>query len=82
MFYIWSGVGFSKEKVGDDSDREKYICMNIGSENYHLSGTTCAYEGVKVPFLVEFSEGGGISGHIIMNVLRYLYALKSYQNDR
>ena len=37
---------------------------------------------VKVPFIYEFPEGGGISGHIITNLLKHLDDLKLYDNDR
>ena len=36
----------------------------------------------KFPCLVKFSEGGGISGHILTNVLRHFDDLKLYENDR
>ena len=35
----------------------------------------------KVPCIFNFSEGGGISGHIITNILRHLDYLKWYEND-
>ena len=54
--------------------------MNIESEKYHPGGPSCNYKGGKVSCLVEFSEGGYISGHIITNVLRNLDALKLYEN--
>ena len=38
-------------------------------------------KGVKVPYIVEFSEGGGISGHIPINVITHIDALKLYEND-
>ena len=55
--------------------------MNVGSDKYHPDGPTCTYKEGKVPCLVEFSEGGGISGHILTNIPRRLYALKLYDND-
>ena len=33
-------------------------------------------------FIVEFSECGDISGHILMNLLRHLNYLKLFDNDR
>ena len=56
--------------------------MNVGSGKYHSSGPSCTCRGKKVPCLVEFSERGGISGHIITKVLRQLDDLKLYDNDR
>ena len=56
--------------------------MNIESDKYHPGGPNCTYKGGKVSCLVEFSEGGYISGHIITNVLRNLDALKLYENYR
>ena len=50
--------------------------MNVGSEKYHPGGPSCNYKGKKVPCIVEFSEGGGISGHIITNILNHLDAIK------
>ena len=35
-----------------------------------------------VPCLVKFSEGRGISGHILTNALRHLDYLKLYDNNR
>ena len=55
--------------------------MNVGYDKYHPVGPTCTYKGKKVPCLVEISMGGGTSGHILMNLLRYLDALKLYEND-
>ena len=55
--------------------------MNVGSGKYHPGGPLCTYKGKNVPCLVKFFEGGGISGHILANVLRHLYALKLYDND-
>ena len=37
---------------------------------------------VKVPFISEFPEGRGISGHILTNILKHLDDLKLYDNDR
>ena len=56
--------------------------MNVGSVKYHPGGPNCTYKGEKVPSLVEFSEGGGISGHILTNLLMHLDDLKFYDNDR
>ena len=56
--------------------------MNVGSSKYHPCGPTFTYKVGKVPCLVEFSEVGGISGHIITNVLRHFYYLKLYDNYR
>ena len=56
--------------------------MNIGSGKYHPGGPTFNYKGGKFPCLVELSEGGGISGHILTNVLSHLDDLKLYDNDR
>ena len=56
--------------------------MNIGSGKYHPGGPSCTYKVKTVPCLLIFSEGGGISGHIITNVFRHLDELKFYDNDR
>ena len=56
--------------------------MNVVSGRYHPGGPSCTYKVKKVPCLVEFSEGGGISGHILTNLLRHLDDLKLYGNDR
>ena len=37
---------------------------------------------VKVPFISDFPEGRGISGHILTNILKHLDDLKVYDNDR
>ena len=34
------------------------------------------------PCILEFSEGGGISGNILTNIPRHLDAFKFYDNDR
>ena len=56
--------------------------MNLVSDNYFPGGPTCTYKGKKVPCLVDFSGIGGISGHIIVNILNPLDALEMYDNDR
>ena len=56
--------------------------MNVGSVKYHPCGTSCTYKCKTVLCIVEFSEGGGISGHIITNIIRHLDYLKLYDNDR
>ena len=56
--------------------------MNVGYGKYHTGGPSCTYKGKTVPCLVEFYEGGGISGNILMNVLMDLDELKLYGNDR
>ena len=55
--------------------------MNVGFGKYHPGGPSCTYKGKTVPFLVYFYEGGGISGNILMNVLRHLDDLRIYEND-
>ena len=82
MFDIRAVIDFSKYKVGYDSDGEEYFLMDIGSGKYYPCGNSCTYKGKTVPCLVEFSEGGGISGNILMNVLSKLDDLKLYDNDR
>ena len=54
--------------------------MDVGSGKYHPGGSSCTYKWKTVPCLVEFSVGGGISGHIFKKVLRHLYDLKLYDN--
>ena len=56
--------------------------MNVGYGKYHPGGPSCTYKGKTVPCLVGFSGGQGISGNILMNVLRHLNDLKFYDNDR
>ena len=56
--------------------------MNVGYDKYHTCGPSCTCKGVKVPCLVAFYEGGGISGHILTNVLRHLGDMELYDNDR
>ena len=56
--------------------------MNVGYGKYHPGGPSCTYKGKTVPCLVEFSEGGGISGHILGYVLSPLDYLKLYDKDR
>ena len=69
MFDIWSGIDFSKDKLGDESAGGEYVRMNLGSGKYHPGGPSCTYKGKPVPYLVKFSEGGGIAGHILTNLL-------------
>ena len=56
--------------------------MNVGSGKYNSYDPSCTYKGKTVPYLVKFSEGGGIAGHILTNVLRHLDDLKFYDNGR
>ena len=56
--------------------------MNVGSGKYHTGGNSCTYKGKTVPCLVEFSEVGGISRHILTNILSHLNGFKLYENDR
>ena len=56
--------------------------MNIGSGKYHLGRPSCTYKGKTVPWLVGFSEGGGISGNSLTDVLRHLEDFKLYDNDK
>ena len=65
MFDIGSGIDLSKEKVRDESDGEKYFFINVVSGRYHPGGSSCTYKGETVPFIVEFSKGRDISGHIL-----------------
>ena len=43
--------------------------MNVGSVKYNTGGPSWNYKGKTVPCIVKFSEGEGISGNIITNVL-------------
>ena len=81
-FDIRSGIDFSMEKFGDDIDREELFCMNAVSNKYNPGGPSCTYKGVKFPYFVKFSDNGRIAGHIIVDVLKNLNALKLYDNDR
>ena len=78
MFDIRDGINLYKEKVGDDSDGEEYFRMRVGYDKYCPGGNPFTFKGKTVPCLVNFSEGGGISGHIIRNVVRHLDDLKLY----
>ena len=82
MFGIRDGIHLSKEKVGDGSDGEECFRMNVGYGRYHPGGNSFTYKWKKIPCLVEFSEAGGISGHILANILSHLDNLKLYENDR
>ena len=55
--------------------------MNLVSFKYHPVEPCCSYKGKTLPCLVKTSEVGGISGHIITNILRHLDYLKLYEND-
>ena len=78
MFDFLYGIDLSQEKVGYENDGEEYFFMNVGSVNYYPGGPSCTYKGKTVPCLVSFSEGGGILGHILTNILRHLDYLKLY----
>ena len=41
----------------------------------------CTYKGKTVPCIVELSEGGGVSGHVLTDVLSHLDYLKLYGNN-
>ena len=56
--------------------------MNLVSFKYHPVEPCCSYKGKTLPCLVKTSEVGGISGHIITNILRHLDYLKLYDNNR
>ena len=56
--------------------------MNVASGMYHPGRHSCTYKGKSVPCLLKFSVGGGISVHILKNLLRHLDDLRLYENDR
>ena len=56
--------------------------MNVGYGKYHQGGPTCTYKGGIFTCLVGFSEGGGISGHILTNIIKHLNDLKLYYSYR
>ena len=56
--------------------------MNAGYGKYHPGGPSFTYKVKTVPYLVELSEGGGISGYILTNVLWHLNYLKLHESDR
>ena len=56
--------------------------MNLGSGKYRPDGPSCTYKGKAFPYIVEFSEGGGVSGHVLTNLLRNFNYFKLYDNDR
>ena len=58
------------------------MIMNIGYGKYHPGGPIFTYKGKKVPCLVGFCEGGGISGNILANILRHLKYFKLCNNYR
>ena len=82
LFDFWDGIDLSKGKVGNDSEGEEYFHMNVGSDKYHAGGNSCTYKGKTFTCIVKSSEGGGISGHILTNLLIHLDDLKLYDNDR
>ena len=81
LFGILAGIDLFKKKVVYESDGEEEFRMNVVSVKYHPGGTSCTYKWKTESCLVRFSKSGGISGHIIMNILRHLYGFKLYDND-
>ena len=45
LFGIRAGIYFSKNKVGDESDREELLFMGVVSDKYHPGGPTFTCEG-------------------------------------
>ena len=54
LFDIRAGIGFYKEKVGDESYGEEWFHMNFISDKYHPGGLNCTYKGGKYNCLVKF----------------------------
>ena len=60
----------------------QFIKDNFGKDKLFPGAPSCEYKGKKVPAFVTFSEGGGINGWILTEILKRIDDLGIYNDDR
>ena len=69
------------EVIGTPDDPD-FVLKNTGEGKKFPGGPSCMYKGKEIPAFVEFSESGGMTGKMFVNVLKHLDELGIYDNDR
>ena len=69
------------EVIGTPDDPD-FVLKNTGKGKKFPGGPSCMYKGKEIPAFVEFSESGGMTGKMFVNVLKHLDELGIYDNDR
>ena len=60
----------------------EFVKEHYGKGNLFPGAPSCSFKGKTVPAFVTFSEGGGINGWILREILKRIDDLKLYENDR
>ena len=76
-----TGLDLSVDVVGDIGDIN-YFRNNNGLGKRFPGGPSCEYKGVKIPCLCRWSEKGGITTHILVDILAALDTLHIFDADR
>jgi hypothetical protein len=80
-FAIESGIDYDVDPIGNVEDEDCFE-KNVGEGKYFPGGPTCNYKGTKVPFILTFQESGGMTGQILIDVLKHMDALNLFTDDR
>jgi hypothetical protein len=63
-------------------DEFSFFERNLGEEKLYPGGPSCMFKGKKIPCMIEFSSGGGMTGEILTKIFQTLDALEVYKEDR
>jgi hypothetical protein len=63
-------------------DEFSFFERNLGKDKLYPGGPTCTFKSKKVPCMVEFSVGGGMTGMILAKIFQTLDSLEIYKEDR
>jgi hypothetical protein len=72
----------SEQVMEENESQFDYFINNMGGNKKYPSGPSCTYQGIEVPCMVEFTEGGGINSHILTKIFQTLDFLKIFEEDR
>ena len=69
---LWkTGVDITVENPARDENGEIDFQMNFDEGKYYPGGPKCHYKGKEIDCLTFASEGGGINGGILVEILKY-----------
>jgi hypothetical protein len=82
-YLVESGVDTEAQETRKESESEiEHYMNNIGKNKKYPCGPTCTYNNIDIPFLVGFSESGGITPFILVKIFATLDHIDLFDKDR